>query len=1647
MAGRSAPSPGIASSSGMLEIRVLGPLEASANGHRLALGGGKPRAVLAMLALRSGETVSTDRLIDGLWGGRPPATAVKLVQLYVSRLRKMLAAGGNGAVIVTRGRGYELRAGAGAVDAVRFERLVSEGAAREALALWRGPALDDVADEPFAAGEIRRLEELRLAAVELAVDSDLEAGRHRRLVAELDELVAEHPLREKLHAQRMLALYRCGRQAEALEAYRGARAKLVEEIGVEPGPELRRLHEAILRQDPSLELSERDGGELPPELDRRTPLVGRDEELGRLSEHWRLAGGGTGRLVLVTGSKGMGKTRLAAELAGKVHGGGGAVLYASGRELVEAARSALDEVRAAPRRTLLVLEDVDRLVSEERSALARLCEALDALPMLVLATAEDTEPARLRAHTVITLAPLDAAGVAAVAGRYAPGDVEVPVAPLAEESGGVPLLVHRAADKWAREQAERRLADAAGNAAAERARLRAAEDELAGSVVELQGVRERAGQGSVPAPVVCPFKGLASFDVEDAEVFFGREHLVAEMVARLAGAPLVGVVGPSGSGKSSALKAGLLAALAAGVLPGSERWSLTLLRPGEHPVRALQRAMADAVPGGRRVVAVDQFEEVFTACRDESERAAFVDALLAATRDPGLRALVLVAVRADFYGRCAAYPELSRLLGANHVLVGSMRRDELRRAIELPARQAALQVEAALVDRMIADVEGEPGALPLLSTALLELWQHRDDRRLRLSTYEQLGGVHGAVPRLAESAYARLDPERREVARRILLRLAGEVEGDAVVRRRVELAELEAENDERVAEVLTTLAADRLVTIGEGEVEVAHEALLREWPRLRGWLEEDSHGRRLHQHLRTAARDWDAAGRDPGELYRGARLAGALEWSAAHEPELNASERAFLKDSRRAGERSQRRLRAVLAGIAALLVLAVVAGVVALQQRGSAREQAVAADAQRLGASALVEDDLSRALLLARQGVAIDDSVQTRGNLLAALLESPAALGVLPSDGEPFVTIELSPDERTLAAGTNSNTIFLFDTRTRRRLAKLEPTSGYALIADLAFSRDGRGLAVGYDSPSGAAFAVFDVRTGRVVARLPSQEGRFIGGLGYSPDGQTVDVVLSRTTFGTGPAVLMRFDAQTGEPLFGPAPINNGGTTSLMITSDGRRLVAVGDGETVVRDARDLRVLARWPVGGRDVSQFWPTALAPDDRTVAIGGADGSLRLLDLDTGEQRTALGRHVAEVFGARFTPDGRTLVTTGAGGDVILWDVGRATARETLHGEAGRVLSPQITSDGSTLYTAGPGAAVFIWDLAGTRRLGHPFSTGPDDSEGWEFEASASASLALSSDGRLIASGRGDGAISVVNGQTLTPRNTFAAVTTGAVNGLAFVPGSHLLVVSGPEGFVALVDADRGRVLRRLPGHAAGVLPPAIGADGRLLVTGSDDGTVRLWSLPAARALGDVPLRSRRAISDVQVSPDGRTMTVVLGSIYDSRRGTLEVWDVRDGRRVIRLDVPDTPTAVSFSPDGRLLAVGYLHGRSQLWSTTTWKPVSRLLVGDVGEIYALAISPDGRTLATGSQDRTVRLWDIETQQAIGAPLPGPGRGVGPVAPYFTPDGSRLIAAYDTGVAYRWDIRPESLVRHACQVAGRALTRAEWEEFLPGRDYDPAC
>ena len=317
--------------------------------------------------------------------------------------------------------------------------------------------------------------------------------------------------------------------------------------------------------------------------------------------------------------------------------------------------------------------------------------------------------------------------------------------------------------------------------------------------------------------------------------------------------------------------------------------------------------------GERLVVAVDQFEEVFASAVAEDERQAFIDTLVEAAWDAERRAVILIALRADFFGRVAQYVELADLVGPNHILVGPLTTSELRRAIEGPAERTGLDVEPELVDALVNDVAGEAGGLPLLSTALLDLWLERDGHSLTLASYEHTGGVRAAVGRHAEAAFQSLGAQDRQIARRIVLRLVGGGDGEALTRRRASRMELDAEQNSDVARVLAALVEKRLLVADGDSWELVHEALLKRWPRLAGWLEEDAHLHRLHRHLTQAAAEWDASARDSSELYRGARLAAALDWvdATGEEAGLNRLEREFLEQSRTAFVSESNRQRRV----------------------------------------------------------------------------------------------------------------------------------------------------------------------------------------------------------------------------------------------------------------------------------------------------------------------------------------------------------------------------------------------------------------------------------------------------------------------------------------------------------------------------------------------------------------------------------------------------------------------------------------------------------------------------------------------------------------------------------------------------------------
>jgi WD40 repeat protein/tRNA A-37 threonylcarbamoyl transferase component Bud32 len=1232
----------------------------------------------------------------------------------------------------------------------------------------------------------------------------------------------------------------------------------------------------------------------------------------------------------------------------------------------------------------------------------------------------------------------------------------------------------RAALAVAVDEASRLLVDVASRAAAGRSDLSDVEADLTDKVFDLQLVREQARALSGPhtparltAEGVCPFKGLASFEPVDAEYYFGRERLVAELVARLVGAGFLGVVGPSGSGKSSVLRAGLLPALAGGVLPGSESWRRLLFRPGERPLEELRRVLVsgakdplaealDALPGDSRLLlAVDQLEELFTACRSDAERTAFAEMLARTAADPDGRAVVVVALRADYYGRFAAYPGLAELLGENHVLVGPMQASELRRVVELPAGRVGLRVEPELADALVEDVEGEPGALPLLSTALLELWQMRQDNTLTLAAYRESGGVHGAVARLAEGTYSRIPVERQQLVRALMLRLVGEGEGDAVVRRRAPLAELDLERNVDVAEVLETLADSRLVTVSEGTVEVAHEALLREWPRLRTWIEEDAEGRRLRRHITQAAAEWEADERDQGELYRGARLAAALDWSTDHALDLNDLEREFVTESRDASEketkrvgRTNRRLRGLLSGGAVLLVAAVAGGIFAAIQRSEARDAETGQLAQRLGAQALVEEDLDLSVLLARQAVEVADTAQTRGYLLSELLRSPAAIGVMHGGDDDFKTLAVSPDGNTLAAAGEGAGIRLFDTETYEQIGEPidVPTGprGLKEVTSLAYSPDGETLAfvTGFDESTGGYLRLIDVQTREVLAEARP----FAPDVTFSEDGSLV-VITEYLQFGV---IWITFlDAKTLQQVgrqIQPGEFGGGNVPLVYaapffaLTPDDRSVVtASADGELSWWDRETRKKTRTLEIA----AGYHSLAISPDGLT-AVVGVDGGIQRVDVRRGRVGTHSGVLTGSPQWLLFSPDGKTIVSTGLDGAVTLWDAEAAAPRATLRGHSASVSQPVFSPDGATLYTASDDGTVIVWDIDGNRQLGRPFTFTDDRVYDPLFDRHPGR---FSPNGRLIAVGLREKGIRLWDATALAPAGPPLLETGGEVQALAFSPDGRSLGAVTSSGTMTLWDVESRSVRQGLFSAGSSAVGVSFSADGATLAAAGPTG-VELWDVATGAELEGVG--DGNPVDDVAFSPTEPLVAFVRAQGVAG--GDAQIWDIAERSRTATLQLnPSDPLeyryadrfAIAFGPDGRMLATAGDEPLVHIWDVKSHKLI-REFEQNVGGVAALAFSSDGRTLAISGFDPVASLWDVTTGTQIGPRLPTGNRKT---MVDQSPDGRHLLTTAANGQGVVWDINPESWKRRACDLANRTLTRAEWSEFLPGRPYEPAC
>ncbi|MEO8476883.1 MAG: adenylate/guanylate cyclase domain-containing protein [Actinomycetota bacterium] len=1443
--------------------------------------------------------------------------------------------------------------------------------------------------------------------------------------------------------------------------------------------------------------------ELLAALDPSTPLFGRDVEARWIRWSWRRSRSGPGRAIAITAPEGGGKTRLAAEVATLVASTGAPVGYASCAAANSGIGAAVESFLTDGGPSLLIVDDVDAGSDDDLAALASLKGKLTSHRGLVVVASREGAPdgviSLLRQLVgqdgVRRLGPLDTDGIRAIASLYQPDPTTaIPVEAIMEMSGGLAASVHDVAARWAQDEASRRLGESTSQAATSRGDLRAMEAQVATNVVDLQRARERTrllGGNRGVFSEECPFKGLATFEVADVDLFFGRERLIAEMVARIVGSSFLGVVGPSGSGKSSTVRAGLAPAVAAGVLPGSEAWIRVVARPGEHPMRSLDRSLYAALPEGMRAslagagdslqaaidllpeqtrlfIVIDQFEEVFTTCRDESEREMFISELAGAVRDVSDRIVIVIAVRADFYGRCAAYPELAELLGTNHVLVGPMTAEEYRRAIEGPIRRAGLRIDPVLVDALVAEVVDEPGGLPLLSTALFELWGHRERRRIEMEAYVKTGGVKGAVARLAERAFNDLNETQQVVVRSVMLRLADVDGSGSAVRRRVPLAEFEAEENPDIARVLDVLTGQRLITVSEGTVEVAHEALLREWPRLEEWLEEDRASRRHRRHLTTAAKEWQVGGLDTAELYRGARLASALDWTTEHNLELNELERRFLAESRSVAEReserqrrTNRRLRGLVTGIALVLVVALVAGGVALEQRGRAREAALGALSQSLGSQGVNEPRLDRALLLAREAVNLDVSERTRSTLLATVLRAPAAVGVLygGDTGRRPVGIALSPDGKTLAVQYNVTDLELFDTSTfQSRVTVPNGAAGSPI-----FSPDGSLIAVpsaGKDLTrvtDGGAVDLRDPSTGRLLRTLQAApvSGNRVAALNqitFSSDGRSLYGLLVVARYGQ-PAeadYVVHWEVANGKLIGSAKKVSDGDAVGFGLTTSGKLILS--GRRTTIWEARTMKLVGRLQVGGAVT-----VGATPDGTTMAFGEADGSVRFVDLGTGRERTGAGRHTAAVQSIGFTADSKTAISTGDDGRVLIWDVATATVTQDLAGHGGSVKAQ--ANDGRTLYTASSDGTVFAWDLSGTRRFGREFTAGSGD------ETLLYGSIpwfAISPDGQTLAVTQADGYVNLWSLTTVRQIETFRAVPHGPLISANFSPDGKTLAATGINGQLLLWDLTASpptsRPLTGLP-HTTGyelVAWAAFSPDGSTLAAGdwqqlsystgegevgsATSGDLAVWDAQS----GDIiqgPSHLGGAMSQVIFNPDGTMMAVTLGD------GNVRLIDAHS-LQVIRTLAADTlvpPTYFeAFSPDGRTLATGGTSGVVRLWDVASGRQIAHFLAA-AGGVLSVVFDPTGQLIATGGTDGSTRLWDAATGNQFGATFPGLDNVWD--AASFTPDGSRLVVVYSNGQAFLWPARWQAWAAQACAVAGRDLTTAEWKAFIPDRPYEHVC
>jgi WD40 repeat protein/serine/threonine protein kinase/DNA-binding XRE family transcriptional regulator len=1195
-----------------------------------------------------------------------------------------------------------------------------------------------------------------------------------------------------------------------------------------------------------------------------------------------------------------------------------------------------------------------------------------------------------------------------------------------------------------------------------------------------------------------PYKGLRAFEEADAENFFGRETLIQDLLGRMGEendlSRFLAVVGPSGSGKSSAVKAGLIPSLRRGGLPGSENWFIVELTPGSHPFeeletallrvavnppesllgqlrqdeRGLLRAMGRILPPDKTVdllLVVDQFEELFTLVEDEDTRAGFLESLLSAILDPRSRLRIVITLRADFTDRPLEYVDFGELLRQRTEFVLPLTPDELEQAIVHPARQAGLALEPGLSQRIIRDLGDQPGALPLLQYALTELFERRVGRRLTLQAYQDSGGVLGALGKRAEEIYTALDPSGQASARQVFLRLVTLGEGVEDTRRRVLKSELESLDAQvigtpsrTVDEVLDSFGRARLLSFDRDHltrgptVEVAHEALLREWSHLREWLDQSRADIRTQRVLGNAAADWLEADQDTSFLLRGSRLDQFSAWVESTDLALTQVEADYLDASlaeRRAREAAEaerlareatleRRSRNFLRGLVAVLtvaaVIAVALSLYAFNQQGIAEseadarataqtvaeeERAIALEQKQLtqarelayaSANTLAEDP-ERSVLLALEAVKTKNIIESINALHQALPEL-SVLNTIQMEG--FVDgIDFNSDGTKLAMAGFENVVLIWD------------VSGDQIASELKFPVNVPGQEVDY-SPDDSLIAasgltgqadltLWDASTGEVLHSWVSQPGAPLAFDGYShdvafsPDG-------SRVAVANLDGVPHVFDVRTGELVFnlkGHSTVAGG----LAYSPDGSQ-IATGDnglGEVIVWDANtgeQLLVLAGETRG------IYSMAYSPDGSKVAAVGDDGVLHVWDANTGEKLISPVTEKAGFRAVVFSHDGEYIYTGGQDSTVRIWDVATGDNLKTLVGHSGVVISLALSPDGQFLASGCPDELKY-WELSPGKEL----FVAP-------FIYPSGGGITLTPDGSTLVANGSTKTINLYNPLNGEQLDTFMQVELAEgeqLGRLVFTPDGKYLIAAVSNGDLIVFDYESREQVMTLRGHTGAILGADISSDGRYLVTSGFDNKAIVWDLNSGELVTEYTGHAHWVL-DVIFSLDDKQV------ISASADGTVHVWDLQSGETLRMVPAVGGLGAIEITSDGKYVIGATIDGYVSIWDAHSWEEILVFLAHTSGS-WDSALSADGSRLVTAGFEGSAKVWKIPSGEPV-ATLYGHQAVVAEVE--ISPDGKIVYTGSHGGLLRGFLVDVDELVQLAESRLTRSFTQEECQTYL---------